>query len=63
MSSFASACSSLPYAFSNRGMCAYIRSGSSIVGGFEPGHLRELALGEEEGDLGAQAGVAVGDSL
>ena len=32
-------------------------------GGFETGHLRQLALGEEEGDLGAQAGVAVGDPL
>jgi hypothetical protein len=32
-------------------------------GRFETGHLRQLALGEEEGDLGAQAGVAVGHSL
>ena len=33
------------------------------AGRFEAGHLSEFALGEEEGDFGAQAGVAVGDSL
>jgi hypothetical protein len=31
--------------------------------GFAPNHPRQLAPGEEEGDPGARAGVAVGDSL
>jgi hypothetical protein len=32
------------------------------VGRLDTGQPRHLALGEEEGDLGAQSGVVVGDS-